>query len=45
MNFLIKMEKQKPNQPERIKPQEAKKGDKIFLVRRQKVFYVGKILK
>jgi len=39
------MEKQKLNQLKRIEPQEAKKGDKIFLVRKKQIYLVGKILK
>ena len=46
--LIIKMKKNKNQKQEEIKllnPREARKGDKLFLVRRQQVYFVGKILK
>ena len=49
MNFLlIKMESKKPSQQkelEMISPRDCKKGDKLFIVRKQKIFYVGQLRK
>ena len=47
MNFLI-MQTKNPNPEKEIKflsPNKVKKGDKLWVARRGKIFYVGQILK
>jgi len=49
MNFLIIKMQNKSNQNQKeiktLGAKEVKKNDKIFCVRRNKIFYIGKILK